>query len=86
MSEAAPDAAPVLVTGATGFFGSHLAAVLARRGHRVRVLARRTSDLSRLAGLEVEIAYGDVRDPGSLRRAAEGRRFVFHSAAILVSV
>ncbi|MGI5861114.1 MAG: NAD-dependent epimerase/dehydratase family protein [Myxococcales bacterium] len=69
-----------LVTGASGFFGSHLAAALLARGYRVRALVRRTSDLSRLQGLGVERFYGDVCDPASLRRATEGQRLVFHCA------
>lgn len=69
-----------LVTGANGFFGSHLAATLLARGYRVRALVRRTSDLSRIQGLGVELVCGDVRDPASLRRAAEGQRLVFHTA------
>ncbi len=70
-----------LVTGATGFLGSHLAAFLVRRGYRVRVLARATSSLARLSGLGVEVVQGDLTDGPSLVRAMEGQRFVFNSAA-----
>jgi nucleoside-diphosphate-sugar epimerase len=69
-----------LVSGATGFLGSKLAAMLVQRGYRVRALARPTSDLSRLAGLGVEIVVGDVSDRSSLERAAAGQRAVFHIA------
>jgi nucleoside-diphosphate-sugar epimerase len=72
---------PVLVTGATGFLGGHLAAALSARGFAVRALARETSDLRRLEGLGVELARGDVTDPASLARAVAGRRVVFHAAA-----
>jgi nucleoside-diphosphate-sugar epimerase len=69
-----------LVSGATGFFGGHLAAALAAAGYRVRALARSTSDVRRLQALGVEIVRGDLDDPASLRRAAEGQRLVFHTA------
>ncbi|MCH7522564.1 MAG: NAD-dependent epimerase/dehydratase family protein, partial [Chloroflexi bacterium] len=47
----------ILVTGATGFLGSHIAEQLARDGHAVRVLVRRTSDRSFLPGLEIDEAW-----------------------------
>jgi len=70
-----------LVTGATGFVGSHVARLLAGRGDRVRVLVRPSSDLRALEGLAVERAPGDLRDPGSLDRALSCVRTVFHVAA-----
>ena len=70
-----------LVTGATGFVGSAVARALLARGHRVRVLARPTSDRRNLAGLAVEIAEGAMEDPGSLARAVAGCRYVYHVAA-----
>ena len=69
-----------LVSGATGFLGSRLAMMLAKRGYRVRALARPTSDLSRLSALGVEIVTGDVGDRDSLARAAAGQSVVFHTA------
>jgi nucleoside-diphosphate-sugar epimerase len=72
---------PVLVTGATGFLGGHLAAALSARGFAVRALVRESSDLRRLDALGVEVARGDVTDPASLARAAAGQRVVFHAAA-----
>ena len=70
-----------LVTGATGFVGSHVARQLAAAGHRVRVLVRRSSNLQALEGLAVERAEGDLGDPVSLDRAMRGIRRVFHVAA-----
>lgn len=70
-----------LVTGATGFVGSAVARALLARGGRVRVLARASSDLRNLAGLDVARVTGDLTDPASLARAAEGCRYVFHVAA-----
>jgi dihydroflavonol-4-reductase len=73
------DAAPILVTGASGFVGWHIARKLLDRGRRVRVLVRKTSRLSELGGAET--VTGDLRDAPSLRRAVEGCALVFHVAA-----
>jgi dihydroflavonol-4-reductase len=69
---------PVLVTGASGFLGWHVARVLVERGHRVRALVRPGS---RVEGLDLEIATGDLRDPESLDRATSGCGLLFHVAA-----
>src|SRR4029077_2141535 len=70
-----------LVTGATGFLGSHVARALAGRGENVRVLVRPSSDLRALEGLAAERFAGDLRDRTSLDRALEGVQRVFHVAA-----
>jgi dihydroflavonol-4-reductase len=70
-----------LVTGATGFLGSHVARQLAARGERVRVLVRPTSDTRAIDGLEAERFIGDLRDASSLDRALAGVTHVFHVAA-----
>ncbi len=72
----------VLVTGATGFLGSHIAERIARDGHSVRVLVRRTSDRSFLQGIEVEEALGDVTQPETLPAAVEGVDAVIHAAGL----
>lgn len=70
---------PVLVAGASGFMGSHTARLLARQGRKVRVLLRRTSSTEAIKDLPVEICYGDVLDPASLREAMAGCGSVFYS-------
>lgn len=66
------------MTGASGFLGWHVARLLVERGHRVRALCRPTSQIREL---DVERVTGDLRDPESLARAAEGCELVFHVAA-----
>ena len=73
----------VLVTGASGFFGSHVAEELARQGVDVRVLLRRTSSRAFLAGFPHEVAIGDVADAGSLPGAVAGVEAVVHAAGLI---
>jgi dihydroflavonol-4-reductase len=70
-----------LITGATGFVGSHLVRQLLARGDHVRVLVRPTSQLGQLAGLDVEVARGDLRDAAAVRAAVRGVRRIFHVGA-----
>ena len=69
------------VTGATGFVGSHVARYLAGQGAELRLLVRPTSLTANLEGIAGERVMGDLRDPGSLRRAMSGCGVVFHVAA-----
>jgi dihydroflavonol-4-reductase len=70
-----------LVTGASGFLGSHVARQVAARGERVRVLLRPASQTRAIEGLPVERMAGDLRDAASLVRALEGVSRVYHVAA-----
>lgn len=72
----------VLITGATGFVGSNLAAALAARGDRVRVLRRAGSRMDALEGIPVEEIVGNILDPGSVPAAMEGCDLVFHAAGL----
>jgi dihydroflavonol-4-reductase len=69
-----------LVTGGTGFIGSHLIRELARRGDQLRLLLREGSDTSALEGIEWERAKGDVTDRDSVRKAMDGIERLFHVA------
>lgn len=71
-----------LVTGGTGFIGSHLVEELVRQGRKVRCLVKKDSDASLLKNLGVEIFYGDLTDTESLRGINEGVEVVYHLAAI----
>jgi len=70
-----------LVTGSTGFLGSHLVERLLEQGHEVRALARKSSDISHLKTTGADIVIGDVDDYESLRPALEGVEVVYHAAA-----
>ncbi|HYK91828.1 MAG TPA: hopanoid-associated sugar epimerase [Acidobacteriota bacterium] len=69
------------VTGATGFIGSHVVRQLLLRGDRVRILARNSSRKSNIEGLGCEVVIGDLKDPMSMLRCAQGCRTVYHVAA-----
>jgi len=71
----------VLITGATGFVGSHVAEALARRGDTVRALARPGAETGFLEQLGVQILPGDLADPQSLKTAMAGVDVVVHCAA-----
>lgn len=79
----------VVVTGAGGFIGSHLAETLVRAGARVRALGHYRGDGT--AGFlddsplrdEMEVVLGDVRDPSQMRALVRGQDLVFHLAALI---
>jgi dihydroflavonol-4-reductase len=70
----------ILVTGASGFLGSAIAAALRVRGHDIRVLARPSSPRTNLNPADT-LCEGDLRDRASLAAALKGARFLFHAAA-----
>lgn len=73
----------VLITGASGFLGGHLAEGFVRAGHSVRALVRPTSRTDLLERLGVELARGDLKDADSLRAAVEGVEVVVNAAATI---
>jgi nucleoside-diphosphate-sugar epimerase len=80
----------VLVTGSSGFVGSHLVEALLVEGYRVRCMVRRTSDLRWLRHLrresteagQVEWVYADVTDLAAVREAVDGVDAVCHFGAL----
>lgn len=71
----------VFITGATGFIGASLARELIREGCSVRALVRPGSDRRNLAGLDLELWEGDLRDRDSLERGLTGCDTLYHAAA-----
>jgi len=75
-----------LVTGATGFIGSHLVEALFQKGVQVRCLIRKTSDLTWLKGLPIELIHGDCNDKASLGEAVKDIDQVFHLAGVTKAI
>jgi dihydroflavonol-4-reductase len=71
----------VFITGATGFVGSAVARELLREGFVLRALVRHGSPRTNLAGLDVDVIEGDMRDKDAVVSAAQGSRYVVHLAA-----
>ena len=71
----------VLVTGGSGHLGANLVRRLLDEGQRVRALERRGGSGDAMAGLDVEMAWGDLRDPAAVRAAVRGCQRVYHCAA-----
>ena len=72
----------VLVTGATGFTGGHLARTLRQRGHEVQALVRDKSRAKSLLAEGIQAVEGDLADAESLKRASTGCEVVYHIAAV----
>lgn len=71
-----------LVTGATGFIGSHLVEELIKRGYGVTCLVRKTSNLKWIEGLDLTILHGDCEDEGSLKDIPRDFDYIFHVAGL----
>jgi dihydroflavonol-4-reductase len=72
----------VVVTGASGFIGSAVARAVRSSGAHVVAMTEPGADCRNLAGIGAEQVEADLRDPGAVRAACAGARFVFHLAAI----
>ena len=77
------DGDQILVTGATGLVGSHVAEQARERGIRVRALCRSAADTSLLRRWGVEIVAGDLDDAASLKTACAGATVIVHCAAMV---
>ena len=75
----------VLVTGATGFVGGHLAEALRRRGDEVTVLARSARKAEALRPLGVLVVEGDLHRTAALAQAVEGQDVVYHVAGMVAA-
>ena len=73
----------VLVTGGTGFVGTHLVNTLLRRGHSIAVLTRHPEETRNRYNHPVQALAGDVLDPASIAAAASGRDAVVHLVGII---
>jgi dihydroflavonol-4-reductase len=71
----------VLVTGATGFIGFHVAKLLTEKDFQVSALVREGSDTSALKAMGIELASGDVRDFSSIYKALKNCQQLYHLAA-----
>lgn len=76
-----PEGTPVLVTGATGFTGIVLTRKLVEAGLKVSAVARKSSNLKPLEGLDIKWFRGDVFDKEVMSEALAGQQYVFHVAA-----
>ncbi|MDA2918470.1 SDR family oxidoreductase [Desulfobacterota bacterium AH_259_B03_O07] len=72
-----------LVTGATGFIGSHIARKLVEGGEKVKILLRKTSRTLNIDDIDAERVYGDVLDTDSLKEALKGCEMLFHTAGFV---
>lgn len=76
----------VMVTGATGYVGSHITAALMRSGHDVRLLVRRPEQVAETfephGVLPSDVVVGDIRDATAVRSALDGCDACVHAAAI----
>jgi dihydroflavonol-4-reductase len=74
-----------LVTGGTGFIGSHVVEVLLKRNHTVRCLVRKSSNLQWLEPLPVRLVYGDFSDTESLHDAVKDIDVIIHVAGVVAA-
>ncbi|HBU69348.1 MAG TPA: hypothetical protein DEE98_03085 [Elusimicrobia bacterium] len=76
----------ILITGANGFLGSHLAEDMISAGHQVSCLVRKTSNLNWLKNLPVKYYYGDVCHPELLNEPVRDAEVIIHAAGIVRAV
>ncbi|MBI1824269.1 MAG: NAD-dependent epimerase/dehydratase family protein, partial [Nitrospirae bacterium] len=74
---------PTFVTGGTGYIGKQVIRRLANAGGKVHALVRKTGNIKGLAHRNVQLFYGDLEDPESVRDAMKGCQRVYHIAALV---
>src|SRR5262249_14681633 len=74
------DQTPSLITGATGFIGAHLVERLVNCGFDVTCLVRRPQTCGSIARFPIDLVAANLLDFGSVRKAVQGKRYVFHLA------
>jgi dihydroflavonol-4-reductase len=72
----------ILVTGGTGLVGGSIVRALLQQENQVRVLARQKSKTEHLTAHGVEVAYGDILNIHSIKKALEGCDTLYHAAAL----
>lgn len=75
----------ILITGASGFIGSHLAELLVQQGHEVRAMVRRHSNTRFISHLPIQFVHGSLTDPSTLPAAVEGVDMIYHLAGLNVA-
>ncbi len=73
----------IFITGGTGLLGGFLIEELIKKGHKIRALVRRSSNLKYLKNLNVELVYGDVTDVESLNKSTKNIDIVIHLASLI---
>ena len=76
----------VLVTGGSGFIGSHLVEALCKKGYRVLCMVRKTSNLRWIKDLPVDFVQGDLLDKDSMRGIAKDLDYVYHLAGVTKAI
>lgn len=75
-----------LVTGGTGFIGSHLVEALLKKGYDVTCLVRQTSTLRWIEGLKVKLIYGDCAEKETLKGLIKGYDYIYHLAGVTKAI
>jgi nucleoside-diphosphate-sugar epimerase len=72
----------ILITGSTGFIGSHVTEFFCKKGQQVRCFVRESSNLQLIKSLPVEIHFGDITEYNDLLKAVDGVDTIIHIAGV----
>ena len=70
----------VLITGATGFIGSHVTGLFCEKGLNIRCLVRKSSNIEYIRNLPVEIYYGDITEISQINESLNNVEVIVHIA------